>query len=218
VPRFVLGSTEQDQLRLAQGASSQIAPWIETVLLNIGCGDGFLELRAKSTGWATLSVDPDEQAIGSLARAGIDARVGVIERLPVESATVDVVTATEVFEHLSTYSLAAGLIEISRVLQPGGLLVGTVPYREKLQDNTIFCPECKKFFHRWGHQQHFDESKMQGLLAGRFNVLTIAPRLFVPWNILNVKGRIGVLPKLILSKLRIHGTGENLFFLAEKTS
>ncbi len=126
--------------------------------MNIGCGDGYLERSAQQKGWQVVSVDPDSKSVDELKANGIDARCGFIESLPVESESINVVVSTEVFEHLIPDSMEAGLKEIHRILSPGGILIGTVPYRENLADNEVFCPDCRKSFHRWGHHQSFDES------------------------------------------------------------
>ncbi len=202
-------------LRLASSYRPNIA-MSESSLLNIGCGNGYMEITAKKKGWCVISVDPDEKAMKELQNAGIDARSGYIESLPVESRTISVVIATEVFEHLSADVLAAGFREIHRVLRDGGILLGTVPYRETLQENTVFCPECKKSFHRWGHQQSFDLPTMRSLLAAHFQVAALRVRFFPPWPQLNWKGMLASLPKFFLSRIGIHGSGENLVFMARK--
>src|SRR5260370_36451402 len=70
------------------------------LIANIGIGDGYLELSARKRGWKVISVDPDESAVNRLIAHNIDARCGVIEQLPLDSASVDIVFASELFEHL----------------------------------------------------------------------------------------------------------------------
>ena len=65
-------------------------------LLNIGCGNGYLERTAQQKNWKVLSVDPDAKSIARLKSQGIDARCGMIEALPVNSDSVDIVICTEV--------------------------------------------------------------------------------------------------------------------------
>jgi hypothetical protein len=47
---------------------------------------------------------------------------------------------------------------MTRVLRPGGHLVLTTPFAEKLHESTVACPHCLETFHRWGHQQSFREN------------------------------------------------------------
>jgi len=185
-------------------------------LLNIGCGSGHLEQYAKTKNWQVLSVDPDAQSVDRLKRAGIDARCGMIESLPVAADSVNVVVSTEVFEHLMPDTMDAGLREIQRVLAPGGALIGTVPYRERMADNEAYCPHCKVAFHRWGHHQSFDESRMRTALDKYFAVRKVGPVFFAPWNVLDWKGKLSVSARLVFSWFGIHGSTSNLLFIAVK--
>ncbi len=187
-------------------------------LLNIGIGSGYLEALAKQAGWRVVSVDPDPRTCTRLADRGIDARVGVVERLPLESQSADVVIATELLEHLSPGSLREALDEIQRVLAGGGLLIGTVPHRENMASALVVCPHCEKTFHRYGHQQSFTPDSMKAALSRHFQVDTCKPVLFPPWNILNWKGRIVASAQLVLSRLGIHGSSENILFVCRNRS
>lgn len=185
-------------------------------LLNIGCGSGYLEKSAKQQKWQVLSIDPDAQAVDRLKGEGIDARCGSIESLPVASESTNVVVSTEVLEHLMPDSMYAGLKEIQRVLAPGGVLIGTVPYREHLPYNKAYCPHCKMSFHRWGHHQSFDELTMKSALEKYFTVRKVAPIFFAPWNVLNWKGKLSVSARLAFSLFGVHGSTSNLLFIAVK--
>lgn len=185
-------------------------------LLNIGCGDGYLERKAHQQNWQVISVDPDARSLEQLKSAGIDARGGTIESLPLDSGSVNVVICTEVLEHLTPASMEAGLKEISRVLVSGGMLIGTVPYRENLQENEVFCPDCKKTFHRWGHQQAFDESRVRSTLAGNFTVERVRPAYFIDWRTLNWKGMLIWLARFAFSVFGVYGANANILFIARK--
>ena len=185
-------------------------------ILNIGCGDGYLERAAQARHWQVVSVDPDRSSAERVKAMGIDARCGSIDSLPLPPASVDVVVCTEVFEHLTPETLDAGMKEIARVLVPGGALIGTVPYRENLRDNEVFCPHCKETFHRWGHHQSFDEEKMLGLLERNFTVRTVKPVYFVPWRLIGWKGKLLWFARFVFSLAGVYGAGANLFFAALK--
>ena len=183
-------------------------------LLNIGCGDGYLERRAQQKKWTVVSVDPDSGAVGRLQTLGVDARCGSIESLPVDSQSIDVVVSTEVFEHLAPHTLEGGLSEIKRVLKPRGLLIGTVPYREDLSQNEVFCPDCKKTFHRWGHQQSFDEAGIRSLL-GRYFEVRRAKAIYLPtWDVADWKGKLSISARLVFSWIGVHSAISNLLFVA----
>jgi len=185
-------------------------------LLNIGAGNGFLELEARRRGFNVVSVDPDEKTCIRLASAGIDARVGLIEKIPADACTFDTVVATEVVEHLSPASFYAGLGEIERVLKPHGRFIGTVPYREKLEDNLVVCPDCQKVFHRWGHQQSFTVESLKTALGGYFEVEACRPVVYPPWNVLNWKGKTQAWLGVVLNSLGIYGSSANILFVCRK--
>jgi SAM-dependent methyltransferase len=186
-----------------------------STLLNIGCGDGYLERTALAAGWKVLSLDPDQRAVNRLAEQGIEAHCGVIESLPLQDESVDVVTCSEVLEHLTADQMNAGLAEIKRVLKPKGLLLGTTPYCETLNDNKFVCIHCGVRSHRWGHHQSFDEVKMQSGLGQFFSVLKVGPKYFPNWQT-NWKGKLFNLALLTLSMMGSSGKSSNLFFAAVK--
>jgi SAM-dependent methyltransferase len=183
------------------------------VLLNIGAGNGALERLAAVEGWNVISVDPDASTLAKLSAPRIDTRQGVIENLPVDSDSVNVVVVSEVFEHLSPESMSAGLKEITRILKPTGKLLGTVPYRESLAANMVFCPDCKKVFHRWGHQQTFDVPRLREAVSAHLHPVTIRPRFFLDW-----KSTLAQFPKVAASFLGIHSGNEHIFFVCRPNS
>jgi SAM-dependent methyltransferase len=183
-------------------------------LLNIGCGNGYLETRAQSRQWQVVSVDPDPKSVSRIKSMGIDARCGSVASLPLPSASMDIVICTEVFEHLTEETLDLGLTEIKRVLVPGGILIGTVPYRENLSDNEVFCPHCSRTFHRWGHHQSFDEVKMRSVLGRELSLSTVKPLYFVPWTQTGWKGKLLWSARYAFGMVGIYGSSANLFFQA----
>jgi SAM-dependent methyltransferase len=187
-------------------------------LLNIGCGDGYLELAAQRRRWKVLSVDPDEESVNRLRSQSVDARRGMIEALPVEDDSVDVVVCTEVFEHLPTEVIESGLQEIRRVLAPGGTLFGTVPFREDLAFSFVFCPHCKQTFHRWGHLHSFDEASLRSMLGRYFPVVTVWPRYFPNWPIADWKGKLAISARVVFGMAGIHGANSNLLFIGRNSS
>lgn len=186
-------------------------------LLNIGCGNGYLETAAQQRHWRVVSVDPDQKSVERVKSLGIDARRGTVDSLPLPAASLDAVICTEVFEHLTPATLDAGLKEIQRVLRPGGFLLGTVPYRENLSDNQVFCPHCSRTFHRWGHHQSFDEAKLRSVLDRDFAVPTVKPVYFVPWALVGWKGKLLWFARFAFSLVGVYGSGANLFFVATRT-
>jgi SAM-dependent methyltransferase len=148
-------------------------------VLNIGVGDGWLERRCLEQGWRTHTLDPSRTAIENLADMGVTATTGYIESIPYGGETFDVVFCSEVLEHLDDDQFRSGLREVKRVLKPGGYLIGTVPFNEKLAESTVICPDCGNVFHRWGHTRSFDKRGLGSELVGAgFEVVALKTYAF----------------------------------------
>ncbi len=109
-------------------------------MLDLGCGEGrhvisaYLEERVESFG-VDLSVDDlktTRDKFQDFSQPGDDQRAfGLASanalQLPFADDTFDKVICSEVLEHIPDYR--AALVEIQRVLKPGGLLCASVPRR-----------------------------------------------------------------------------------------
>lgn len=188
-------------------------------VLNIGVGNGIFEETSLQHGIEIYSVDPSEKAINLLRtrlNLGDRAKAGRGESLPFPDEMFDAVVVSEVLEHLSDDVLTATLAEIRRVLKDGGQIIGTVPNKETLSDQIVVCPHCGVQFHRWGHVRAFDTEAMRSTLGYQFQAVRVKEKLFVSWGILNWKGKLVAMIKLLLFKLGVHGRNENLVFVAHK--
>jgi SAM-dependent methyltransferase len=188
-------------------------------VLDIGIGAGTFEKAALAKGLDAHAIDPSPETVERLRRSmnlGDKARVGRIAEIPFEAEVFDAVVASEVFEHLEPEDLATGLKEIRRVLRPGGVLLGTVPARERLEDQRVVCPDCGHLFHRWGHTRSFTPEAIQSLLTVDFRVREVVERPFVAWRAPSWRGGFLTVIKWSLWKVGIHTSGESIFFLAER--
>lgn len=191
----------------------------QAATLNIGVGDASFEALACEKGLDVHCLDPGEAAIEAVRQRlglGSKAVVGRAERIPFASGRFDAVVASEVLEHLNDATLAAAVLEIHRVLAPGGLLLGTVPAREDLREQFTICPCCGHGFHRWGHRQSFSSARLAEVLGTAFPSVSIRAEMFVAWDRLNWAGRLASALKLALLRLGRHGSGETLLFVARK--
>jgi ubiquinone/menaquinone biosynthesis C-methylase UbiE len=150
-------------------------------ILDAGCGTG-LNLRHLPTGSTGIDINPRNI---ELLRARLpDHHIveGDVEALPFESGSFGTVLCTEVIEHIPDPSRA--LAEYRRVLQPGGVLIGSVPARSaiwRLRFLSSTCPHSEPF-----HNEYLP-NEVRGMLDGwqlehlgysllRFNVLFVARR------------------------------------------
>lgn len=188
-------------------------------VLNVGVGDGFLERRLAGRGHEVYWLDPDPGAVDRLAsELGLEGRgrSGRIEAMPFEDGFFQAVVVSEVFEHLTTETLATAAAECARVTAESGLLLVTVPAREDLSAETFLCPHCGERFHRWGHAQSFDPQRLESVFEPRFQTLTVMERPFFTWKTLNWKGKAAAGVQSALRRLGVHGGAETIFYCGRK--
>jgi SAM-dependent methyltransferase len=104
-------------------------------VLDAGCGRGEVLLACAGRGAAVAGIDYADAAVGlsreTLAEVeGADVRHGDLTALPWPPGTFDRALLGDVIEHLTPRQAATALLELRRVLRPGGrLVVHTAPNR-----------------------------------------------------------------------------------------
>lgn len=99
----------------------RLARHLRGKVLDVGCGIGDM-LRFRP---GTVGVDVNPETVAVCRAGGLDARVMQADVLPFADATFDGVVLDNVLEHLSEPRPL--LLEIHRVLVPGGNLLAGVP-------------------------------------------------------------------------------------------
>lgn len=190
-------------------------------VLNIGVGAGGIEkILYKRKRIKIFSLDPSESAVALLKdnfSMGEQAKVGISKDIPWEDNFFDVVIMSEVIEHLDMSDYKQTLVEVFRVLRPGGKFVFTVPAEEDLSKNDAICPCCGAQFHRWGHVQSFNANSIQDDISSIFCDIQLSRRSFSDWRLLNWKGQLVWLIKRLLSIVGIKGSAETFFVVAKKS-
>jgi SAM-dependent methyltransferase len=196
----------------------QIEPGQE--ILNIGVGRGGLEKLLIEKKVKVSCLDPSEKSIHNLQfRFGLQerARVGFSQNIPFEDSVFDVVVASEVLEHLRDEIFDRTLLEIHRVLRPGGKFIGSLPADENLMVSHVVCPECGENFHRWGHVQSFSKERLYTKMTAVFTRVEIKRKYFENFRSLNWKGRLVWIVKKLLILSGVQGKEETFFFSARKS-
>ena len=96
--------------------------------LLVDCGAGTGKFAEEMQEWCRVLAVDDHQESLNIARTKLGAdRVlsGTCDALPLANASVDILTALDVLEHVEDD--AAGLREFARVVKPGGVVIITVP-------------------------------------------------------------------------------------------
>ena len=131
--------------------------YVGETILDAGAGDGSLlhAIRTQNANIDAIGID--------LAPKHADVLYGNIANMSFPNESFDTIFSTEVLEHLSPVDTSRALMQMERVLKPGGHLILTTPFNEVLSENQVSCPHCQQQFHRWGHQQSFNVLDFQSL-------------------------------------------------------
>lgn len=104
-------------------------------LLDVGFGAGTLMEAARRGGWTALGVEVSRSAAEHVHGLGFEVFCGTLHEARYPDNYFDVVTASEVLEHVPDPQLV--LNEIARVVRPGGLLWGTTPHGRGLSAHML---------------------------------------------------------------------------------
>lgn len=121
------------------------------IILDAGCGTGFAANTLKSAG-TIIGLDVSREALIPGNKNEIPC-VGSISAIPFEDNTFDLAVALDVLEHLEHESKA--LLEVYRVIRPGGYLFVTVPACRRLWSGHDIA---------LGHFRRYSVRELNGLL------------------------------------------------------
>jgi SAM-dependent methyltransferase len=150
-----------------------LARWVDpgAGLLDLGAGYGdFSRFSAAGPKWA-LDMNPSliahwEDRVQPLVQSALDP-------IPLETASLGTVFASNFFEHFTTAEGMRVLLELRRVLKPNGRLIVVQPN---------FRLEPRRYFDDYTHQTIYTDESFAGFLAaGGFRVIRSEPR-FTPFT------------------------------------
>ena len=103
-----------DPRDVAFAAVAEVAP---RVVLEVGCGPEEFASRIQSElGWGVVAIDTSARMVELARERGVDARIGDVQQLPVETGVFYCVVAAWMLYHVS--DLDRGVAELARVLRP----------------------------------------------------------------------------------------------------
>jgi SAM-dependent methyltransferase len=133
------------------------------LVLDVGCGGGWVATALCPKGYEVVSFDISpkntQEVLARNPSPNHSAVAGDVFALPFQPASFDIVIASEIIEHVYDPGLfAKGLLEI---LKPGGTLIITTPYKEKIV--YALCVHCNRPTPLSAHLHSFDEKKLATL-------------------------------------------------------
>jgi 2-polyprenyl-3-methyl-5-hydroxy-6-metoxy-1,4-benzoquinol methylase len=136
-------------------------------ILDVGSGSGWVARQLVAKGRKVVSVDLSQRNLerikSTMSRENADFVLADAYHLPFRKGLFDLVVVSEVLEHLN--SPAACLREFERILAPGGRVIASTPYKEKIQ--YYLCIHCNKKTPANAHLHSFDEHSLASLFRSQ---------------------------------------------------
>lgn len=150
------------------------------LILDTGCGSGWAADVLVPKGHRVISMDISTRnpilALKRLPHPGHAALTADVFCLPFRENAFDCIIASEILEHVSDPEIF--ITSLVRVLKPGGILIITTPYNEKIEYSL--CVHCNKMTPRHAHLHSFDEKNIIQYLPGKgisYRVLSYSSKL-----------------------------------------
>lgn len=150
--------------RLRQRILSQVSPEDEWVL-DVGCGGGWLAESLITKNKKVISMDISftnpKKAIENTPSENHFAVVADVFNLPFKKNSFDCIVASEIIEHVINPQIF--ITNLINVLKPGGKLIITTPYNEKIKYSL--CIHCNKLTPHNAHLHSFTEQSIKKLIS-----------------------------------------------------
>jgi len=155
----------------AKAAAPMLVPLVEPFLrqgadyIDYGGGDGHLCQYLVERGFRCGVYEPSKIGVQNLTE-----RLGNNENFlgafsTIDNERFDGVFCLEVIEHVLDEGLETFLSELVRIIKRSGFVVVTCPNLEDLDNNSVVCPVCESYFHRWQHVRSLQVTDVTSLLA-----------------------------------------------------
>ncbi|MCA9541291.1 MAG: class I SAM-dependent methyltransferase [Myxococcales bacterium] len=151
-----------------------IPPGLQTAL-DVGCGPGVLLERLPVA--RAYGTDLGRRGLRHVRRPAVRSSIFA---LPFRDAAFDLVTCTEVLEHLDPAEVPAAVAELYRVAARHVLI--TVPHAEQLLESSHRCPRCGEVFHLHGHRQSLTEGTLRPLFPPEAKISVRYSWRVRPWS------------------------------------
>ncbi|HSO87355.1 MAG TPA: class I SAM-dependent methyltransferase [Draconibacterium sp.] len=157
--------TEHADRRVREYIISQIQKKTGKIL-DVGCGSAWVASKMCPRNYEVFSMDISlENTSGALEKYPFENHSAVVAdvfSLPFNNNVFDYIIASEIIEHV--IDPVAFVQNLIRILKPGGTLIVTTPYKEKIRYSL--CVHCNKPTPLFAHIHSFDEKKLLSLYQG----------------------------------------------------
>ncbi len=139
-------------------------------ILDVGCGKAWVAENCCSIAKEVVSLDIAFTNVDkALKKYSFPNHSGIVAdslNLPFKENSFDIIIASEIIEHIV---MPAKFVEnMINILKPGGILLITSPYKEKLQFNL--CIHCNKLTPKHAHIHSFDENSFAAMQKDSGNI------------------------------------------------
>lgn len=158
-----------EQRRRAEITRLLLGPQSNDTILDVGCGDGYQISYFANLVSQVVGVDTSKRKLKK-AKGSVPEPEFICadsSKLRLRPRVFDKILCLELLEHLEHLSETIDEIDLS--LKKKGILIISVPYREKIIQTR--CVHCGKLTPLYGHLHSFDEHKIFKILPPKFNLL-----------------------------------------------
>jgi len=163
------GREKHRQKRRAQATAFYLNPTPTDLILDIGCGQGFITSHLLKASLA-VGLDASKNSLSiakqKLRQSNVEFVCADATVLPIRTATFNKIAMLEILEHLPEETRKKLCQEVDRILKENGILIVSVPYKEKITYTR--CVHCGKLTPLWGHLYSMDEGKVKKLLSDHY--------------------------------------------------
>ena len=157
------GDARYENRRLREVIVAQVPPGVQNIL-DVGCGSAWVAGHFCPQGIAVYSMDISTvNPIKALELHPFEHHFGIaadVFALPFPEGTFDCIIASEIIEHVPDPK--GFLANLLTVLRPGGVLIATTPYNEKI--TYTLCIHCNQPTPLNAHLHSFTAGKLRSLL------------------------------------------------------
>lgn len=164
------------------------------LFLDAGCGKAWAAEMLVPKGKKVISMDISTyntlKAIEKISHQDHAGLISDIYNIPLQKNSIDCIILSQVLEHLSDPSRA--ILSLSELLKPGGRLIITVPFDEKIE--YYICVHCNKPTPRNAHLYSFNKNSIKNYLpeAGiNYRIQTFSNKYLTRLRLITI---LGILP------------------------